>query len=376
MKRLTPALLFAVSLCGQTQTGTWQGTLVAPGTPKGGLRIVVKIDVVEKGFTAEFYNIDQPTPVVRADSVMLSGSVLKMSFASLGATYEGKLEADGRSIVGAWTRGAPAPFTLVKATRETAWAIPEPTPPPQMMPAAADPGIEVATIKPSRAEERLTLATNPNGIVNSTATSVADLIKFAYGVHPRQIVGGPSWVQAERFDVTIKPDIPGMPSVNQTGSLRRKLLAERFQLAFHREKQELAAYTISVAKDGPKIAKEINDKTPIPAFGGTPQGGFGVRNATIADFAGILQAIFLEQPVVDQTGFGDQRYSFVLKWTPDRAPRQTGGAEVTSPPRVVEDDAPPDLFTAVQQQLGLRMQSGKALVDVLVIDKVERPSAN
>jgi uncharacterized protein (TIGR03435 family) len=91
-----------------------------------------------------------------------------------------------------------------------------------------------------------------------------------------------------------------------------------------------------------------------------------------------MQAQFMEQPVVDQTGLGDTRYTFVLKWTPD--PSQNtgfgGGPSPEAAPPVPDADAPPDLFTAMQQQLGLKMGTTKAPVEVMVIDKVDKPSDN
>jgi uncharacterized protein (TIGR03435 family) len=93
----------------------------------------------------------------------------------------------------------------------------------------------------------------------------------------------------------------------------------------------------------------------------------------MAEFATILQANFMDRPVVDQTGFAATRYDFVLKWTPDGAQPQAGGGTTATADNL---DAPPDLFTAFQQQLGLKLESTKAPVDVLVIDRVEKPSAN
>jgi uncharacterized protein (TIGR03435 family) len=85
----------------------------------------------------------------------------------------------------------------------------------------------------------------------------------------------------------------------------------------------------------------------------------------------------MDQPVVDQSGLGMQRYDFVLKWTPDASQRSLGGGLEPNAPAAGPDlDAPPDLFTAFQQQLGLRLQTTKAPVDVLVIEKLEKPSAN
>jgi uncharacterized protein (TIGR03435 family) len=214
-------------------------------------------------------------------------------------------------------------------------------------------------------------------MLNTTATSVTDLLKFSYDLHPRQITGGPSWMESEKFDVEGKPDQPGIPTVDQLKAMIQKLLADRFSLTFHREQQELSVYAISVAKTGLKIAKEETNPIPVPAFGGAPRTGFNVRNATIEELAQVMQAQFMDQPVVDQTGLGSQRYNFVLKWTPDPSQRALGGGiDPNTPPPAPDLDAPPDLFTAIQQQLGLRLQNAKAPVDVLIIDKVEKPSDN
>ena len=103
-----------------------------------------------------------------------------------------------------------------------------------------------------------------------------------------------------------------------------------------------------------------------------------VINSTIADFAAFSLANIMDQPVVDQTGLGDQRWDFILKWTPDAAQiAQAGGPPPNArPPAPGDADAPPDIFTAFQQQLGLKLESTKAPVDVLVIDRVEKPSEN
>ena len=84
----------------------------------------------------------------------------------------------------------------------------------------------------------------------------------------------------------------------------------------------------------------------------------------------------MDQPVVDQTGLGDVRYTFILKFTPDAAMRPFGGAGAPDAPPAADADAPPDLYLAMEQQLGLRMQKTKTPVDVMVIDKIEKPSAN
>jgi uncharacterized protein (TIGR03435 family) len=374
------AALQSSALVAQTLTGTWQGALKVPQAPNGELRVVVKISISEADkLKADFYSIDQQSPAIPATAVSLSGSTLKMAIGALNGNFEGQVSADAKTITGTWTQGAPLPLTLVKATPETAWTIPEAPPPPKMMDDKVKPEFEVATIKPSDPNRRgWGITVDRSGQLHTLNTNLSDLIKFAYDVHPKQIVGAPAWVDSEKFDVLAKPDVPGMPSVNQMKAMFQKLLADRFNLKFHQEKKELSVYAITLAKGGAKIKKEENSTLPIPGFGGRPQNGFNVRNGTIAEFASVMQAQFMELPVVDQTGLGDTRYTFVLKWTPD--PSQStgfgGGPPPDAAPPVPADDAPPDLFAAMQQQLGLKMGTTKAPVDVMVIDKVDKPSEN
>jgi uncharacterized protein (TIGR03435 family) len=395
MKKL---MLFIVALAAfsggalyaQNFTGTWQATL--KGDPRE-LRIVIKISVGDDDkLKAELYSIDQQSPAIPASQITRDGSALKMTVAAIGGNYEGRLNADGNSITGTWTQGVPQPLNLVRATPETAWAIPDPPPPPKPM-ANPNPSFEVATIKPSRPEERFSLLVNRSGMMNTTSTSLSDLIKFAYGVYPKQITGAPPWVETEKYDVAAKPDTEGIPNGDQLKLMVQKLLTERFQLAFHRDKKELSVYAMTVTKTGVKLSKNETGGI-LPGFGGIdciacPNGwnapaaahrthksrrgpplNFNVRNSTMAEFAGVLQANILDRPVVDQTELGSTRYDFTLKWTPDPSP----GANV--PPAAPDPNAPPDLLTAFQQQLGLKLESTKAPVDVLVIDKVEKPSEN
>jgi uncharacterized protein (TIGR03435 family) len=373
------AALQASALFAQTLTGTWQGALKVPQAPNGELRIVVKISIGEGDkLKADLYSIDQQTPAIPANTVSLSGSTFKMAISALSGNFEGKVSADEKSIVGTWTQGMPLPLTLVKTTPETAWTIPEPPPPPKMMDEKAKPQFEVATIKPSDPNRRgWGINLDRSGQLHTLNTNLSDLIKFAYDLHPKQVVGAPAWVDSEKFDVLAKPDLPGLPSVDQMKAMMRKLIEDRFSLKFHRDKKELSVYAITVAKGGEKIKKDDTSTIPVPGFGGRPQSGFNVHNATIAEFASVMQAQFMEQPVVDQTGLGDTRYDFVLKFTPD--PSQStgfGGQAAAAPAPVPDADAPPDLFLAMQQQLGLKMGTTKAPVDVMVIDKIDKPSEN
>lgn len=376
------------ALFAQTMTGTWQGALKVPQAPNGELRLVIRISTTDAdGLKAEMFGIDQGAQPMQATKVTQSGSTLEIAITPIKGAYEGKLSPDGTTITGTWTQGTPAfsgpagaakPLTLVKATPETAWTIPDPPPPPKMMDEKAKPEFEVATIKPSDPNRRgWGINVNRSGMFTTLNKNLSDLIKFAWDMHPKQVIGAPAWVDSDKFDILAKPDTPGMPGMNQMKAMVRKLLADRFNLQFHHEKRELSVYAITVAKGGEKIKKDENSTLPLPGFGGPPQRGFNVHNATIAEFASVMQAQFMEQPVVDQTGLGDTRYTFTLKWTPD--PSQNTGFGGGPPPDAAppaEADPPPDLFSAMVQQLGLKMGTAKAPVDVMVIDKVDKPSDN
>ena len=361
-------------LSAQNITGTWQGEIQPPQGK--GLRVVIKVSTTDADkLAAVFYSIDQQSPAIPATTFTRNGSAVKMTIAAANATYEGRLNGEGNSIEGTWSQGVPLALNLTKATPETAWVIPDPPPPPTQMAADAKPGFEVATIKPARPEGRFSLLVNRSGMLNTTSTSVADLIKFAYDLHPRQITKGPAWLESEKFDITAKPDVGGMPNGPQLKMMVQKLLKERFQLSFHNEKKELSAYAITVTKTGAKLTKSESPLN-LPGFGGGPR-AFMVRNATIEEFAHVLQGNILEQPVVDQTGLGATRYDFQLKWTPDATQGGIGGPPPNAPPAAADPaDAPPDIFLAFQQQLGLKLENTKAQVDVMVIDRLEKPSEN
>jgi len=305
--------------------------------------------------------------------VSLQGSTFKATIPAIGGGYEGKLSADGTTLNGTFTQGAPVPLNLVKATPSTEWTIPEPPPPPRVMAANANPAFEVATIKPSIPNspgQAITVGRGGGNAFATLNTPLSELIKFAYGVHARQVTGGPSWLESDKFDILAKPDTPGIPNATQLKSMVQKLLAERFGLEFHREKRELSAYVITVDKAGVKMAKVDQNRGNLPGFGGRGPGSVGVNNSTMAEFADFLQARILDRPVVDQSGLTD-RYDFTLEWKPDIAQL---GPNAPALPQNIEDR--PDLLTAMRQQLGLKVESTKAPVEVMVIDKVTKPTEN
>lgn len=138
----------------------------------------------------------------------------------------------------------------------------------------------------------------------------------------------------------------------------------------------MSAYIITVLKGGSKLTESTPDSPPRALFGGSPDGGvtFNVGNQTLEDVANVLQGVVLDKPVVDHTGLPG-KFDFILKFTPDQT-QLTGLGPRPPAPADPNPDAPPDIFTAFQQQLGLKLESAKAMVDVMVIDHVEMPSPN
>ena len=372
-------------------SGDWQGTLQA----QKALRTILRVAKTDKGWSAKMYSIDQGGMPINVSSITLDGSTLKYAVDMVGGSYEGKLSADGNSIVGAWTQGPnPLPLTFVRATKETAWEIPAPPPPLKLMPADADPSFEVATIKPNNSGATSMQQLTINGRNFQTrASSLLDLISFSYQVQGKQIVGAPDWLDKERYDIAAVPDVEGAPNPEQVRSMIRKLLKDRFQLTFHKEKRDLSAYVLTVAKSGQKLTP-TEMKGPLPGIGFRPVAGglmLNMRNGTMNDFTGFLQTIVLDRPVVDRTELTD-KFDMVVRFTPDESqfhghppkppaaassgstPTATTTSSTTATPDTAETF--PDLFQALQQQLGLKLEAQKTAVDVIAIDHVEKPSAN
>jgi uncharacterized protein (TIGR03435 family) len=246
------------------------------------------------------------------------------------------------------------------------------TPQRKLMPADANPAFEVATIKPSPPDARGGgSGVSPSGRFTAHNISLRGLILFAWALHPRQLEGGPPWIDSDRFDIAAQPDSEGSPNKRQLTSMLQRFLADRFQLRFHREKRDLASYAITVAKQGAKLTVSEGDPSGLP----TATTGFGhvaARNMNMEEFAEGLQGMVLDRPVVDRTGIPG-RFDFTLNWAPDEF--QFLDRPGNAPPPAV-DPASPGLFKAIEDQLGLKLESTKAAFDILVIEHVEKPSEN
>jgi uncharacterized protein (TIGR03435 family) len=349
--------------------GTWQGTLSVGRD----LRIVIQVSKADGGgYKASFYSIDQTGDPIPVTKVTLEGTTVKMSISAIGGNYEGKLTADGKTITGNWSQGpTPMPLNLTRATAETEWTIPAPTPKAPRMDPNATPGFEVATIKPSQPDQPGKLITVQGNRLRTVNITLSDLIAFAYGVQSKQVIGVPPWAGTDKFDMEGKPEGEGTPSDKQWKGMLQKLMADRFKLSFHREKKELPVYALSVAKTGSKLTKSAGDPNGLPGLFFTGLGNLHVTNANMADFTNLMQSAVLDRPVVDQTGL-EGRFDFELNWTPDDSQFQSFGVRIPPP----GDNAPPPLYTAIQEQIGLKLDATKAPADVLVIDHVEKPSEN
>jgi uncharacterized protein (TIGR03435 family) len=236
----------------------------------------------------------------------------------------------------------------------------------QIKPMAADahPSFAVATIKPHDPASSHQGFDAKGDRVTARDQSVASMMMFAYGIHPSQIVGVPDWVLNDRWDVEGTSDTPGEPNLRQQQEMLQRLLADRFGLHFNREKRELTVYAIQLAKGGPKLKPAANPDAEADQDGSGHGTEFSLRftSVSLPEFAMGMQFFVHDRPVVDQTSLTG-RYDLTLRYTYDEA-------------RSTDPNAPPGLFTAVQEQLGLKFEPTKAPIDVFVIDHVKQPSAN
>jgi uncharacterized protein (TIGR03435 family) len=238
---------------------------------------------------------------------------------------------------------------------------------------------EAASIKPSApmgmGMMKVGMQMLPGGRVSMSGVTAKLLIQQAYGVRDFQIVGGPSWLGTERYDITAKPE--GTANQDQVKVMIQALLADRFKLQFHRETKELPTYALVVAKGGPKVHESEVEGGPDKAKGTRinmhGRGQFEMERAPVAALANQLAQV-LGRSVIDKTELTGN-YDFKLEWTPDE-----GAHEMMRGPSP-DGPAPADpqgvsIFTALQDQLGFKLEATKGPVEILVIERAEKASAN
>jgi uncharacterized protein (TIGR03435 family) len=241
---------------------------------------------------------------------------------------------------------------------------------------------ETASIKPTPpGPHNSVIGAMPGGGLNAEGISLKNLIMWAYDVQDYQILGGPSWLESQHWTIQAKAapseadnptagpvEYEKMNAAQQAQYMRsvrertRALLAERFRLVLRREEREQTAYVLTVAKGGPKL------KEAAPGMIGRGNGEILSKGSQMGNFVRFL-AVDLGRPVTDATRLTGT-YAFDLKWTPDRSANAEPGAAMAS------DPAGPTIFTAIEEQLGLKLESRKAPMETLIIDRVDKPSNN
>ncbi len=284
--------------------------------------------------------------------------------------------------------------------------------------APAPQSFEVASIKPSDPAANgvfmIRMGNSPGGRWTASGITAGILIQQAYDVRDYQISGAPSWVNSERYDIVAKADTPNITRENLR-VLLQSLLAERFNLKLHRETKELPIYELVVGKNGHKLheseiqpATQTDTQPPDPAkpvqvgggggsVGAGPGGkvvggetparsgsmmrmGRGQLSAQMTPVSAIaaMLAQQLGRPVIDKTGIKGN-FDFTLQWTPDETQRGMGLGGIEKPAAdspLPADTSGPSIFTAVQEQLELKLEAAKGPVEILVIGHIERPSGN
>jgi uncharacterized protein (TIGR03435 family) len=348
-------------------SGNWQGTLQAGQ----GLRFVMKVRNDDGMLKAVSYSLDQGGQPIAITSISLRGMAVNFTIKPLDVAYVGTLSPDSKSISGNLAHGGENyQLNLQRVSEENTWALPEPL---KSMPTDAKPKWEVGTVKPSDPSRPGPLFTVRGSHVMTIGTDVNDLISFAYGLHSKQIVDAPVWLSSEKFDIDGVPDVEGQPSSAQLKMVIQSLLVERFKLTFHHEQRELSVYALTIAMGGPKMTVTANNPNDHRDFLFQGHGNLTVTNSTMKDFCDGMQAAVMDKPMVDHTGLTD-RFDFHLKWTPDESQFEQLGFSGSG---ATEDaNSPPNLQTALQEQVGLKLEPAKAAANVIVIDYIEKPSAN
>jgi len=262
---------------------------------------------------------------------------------------------------------------------------------------ATSPVYEVASIKPNKSgDNRSRIMFSPDGL-SATGGTLQMLIMSAYEISPHQISGAPSWLDSERYDIEAKMDSSTADELRKMSEDERRvarqhmlqaLLADRLKLTIHRESKELPIYALVVAKDGPKFQEARPGDTYSNgvkgpdghAGAGMMFGGNGTLTGQGVPLVNLVRFLTraLGRTVIDKTGL-TSKYDFTLKWTEERQAPMFKGTEGSQPGTggiSAPESSGPSIFTAVQEQLGLKLESGKGPVDILIIDHVEKPSEN
>jgi bla regulator protein blaR1 len=224
---------------------------------------------------------------------------------------------------------------------------------------------EAASVKPSGPNDLrgATFQFTAGGGITVTNGDLKGLIEMAYEVRDFQISGGPGWVNSERYGITANAPRDGADSIKNARLRLQTLLAQRFQLQIHHETRTLPEYALVVSKSGSKLERADASAKPMGI-----RTGCGEMTGTGATMSNLVMMLSrqLGRPVLEQTGLADT-YNFQLHWTPDLGPCSGQVSDVATGS---------SLFTALQEQLGLRLLSIKGPVEIIVIDHTEKADDN
>jgi uncharacterized protein (TIGR03435 family) len=227
---------------------------------------------------------------------------------------------------------------------------------------------DVAAVKPTpEADVGPEWSPAPGGRFYAKGVPLKELISIAYGVYSFQVTGGPRWISTERWSVDAKAeDFDGRLSSEQLQKPLQQLLADRFQLRSHTDTREMPVYVLTKTQAGPKLK-------PASATSRTMTFGRGFLNGTSAnlDILARVLATLLDRPVLNETGITGE-YEIYLEWSPEPGE----GASVFGPAADLPDRKLGSIFTVLQEQLGLRLESRRAPAEVVVVESAERPGAN
>jgi uncharacterized protein (TIGR03435 family) len=232
---------------------------------------------------------------------------------------------------------------------------------------------DAASIKPAKAGMRGYSIRPLPGRLSTSNTTLGMLVAEAYHVYDFQVSGGPKWINADRYDIEAKAEGESKPSEAQLRGMLQKLLADRFRLVVHGETRELPVYALEVGKGGPKFQaspefQASKDTGEAPMFRVFQRRQITAARAPLAYLVEAL-SFLVGRPVVDKTGL-EGKYDYKLEWTPDETQVRSDEAA----PQV--EGNVPSLASAIQEQMGLRLQSQRAPVEIVVIDRAEKASVN
>ncbi len=366
-------LAAAAPLHAQSITGTWQGALPIDGAAQGASvydspHIAFAIEKnPDGGFHGAITFIDRGA-TVPLTSVTFAAPDVTFTESASGFTYRGKLSADGKSIVGTWTQSNQTfPLTLHFATADT--VAPHVTPAAlQPMPADADPSYEVATIKPATGDEQHPIFNLRSHNFTATGASAKELIKIAWNIRGRQVIGGPPWLEDEKFDIVAEPDTPGLPSEQQSRLMIHKLLTDRFHLAAHTDRQLYPILALTLDPKAPRPVPSDPNFNPSGGMSGRRDGDHIVlqfSGATIPRMLAFMMNTFQDRQLVDETGLAGVDNITLRIAIPAPSPNQP----------VSSDDIGAALVQAAQQA-GFKFISRKEPLTVVVIDHIDPPSPN